>query len=112
MKALITHQEVAIMHTPGPWRRVRVETPEYYTDQIEVTGGHIASVTGWSDFGARCPITDPNARLIEHAPDMADAASPARMGGDDGGMGCALLGAGAPRPRSRHDSRRSLARRD
>lgn len=61
------------MHTPGPWRRVRVDTPDYYTDQIEVTGGRIASVTGWSNFGARCPITDANARLIKHAPDMAEA---------------------------------------
>ena len=61
------------MHTPGPWRRVRVETPDYYTDEVEGTRGHIASVVGWTNFGAHCAVTEANTRLIEHAPDMADA---------------------------------------
>ena len=61
------------MHTPGPWRRVRVETAAYYTHQIEVAAGHIASVAGWTAIGTTCPKTEANARLIEHAPDLAAA---------------------------------------
>ena len=26
------------MHTPGPWRSLPVETGEYYTRHIEITG--------------------------------------------------------------------------
>lgn len=76
------------MHTPGPWRSLRVEIGAYYTHQIETNAGHIASVVGWSDFGTVCPTTEANVRLIEHAPEMAQAlqdllAWAAMMGGWD-----------------------------
>ncbi len=61
------------MHTPGPWRAVRVECGAYYTHQIEITEGHIASIVGWSCYGTVCATTQANARLIEQAPDMAQA---------------------------------------
>ena len=61
------------MHTPGPWRRVATEDDGYYTHQIEITGGHIASIVGWSKYGQVCQTTAANANLIEHAPDLADA---------------------------------------
>lgn len=61
------------IHEPGPWRCLRAETSDYYVFRIEVTDGHIASVPGWRDVATTCPITQANARLIEHAPDMADA---------------------------------------
>lgn len=60
-------------YSPGPWRCVPTGTGDYYTHQIEITEGHIASVAGWSQHGVACPITEANARLIEHAPDMAAA---------------------------------------
>jgi len=59
------------MHAPGPWRAVRVESGEYYTHQIEAAGGHIASIAGWSAYGTICPISEANARLVAHAPDLA-----------------------------------------
>jgi hypothetical protein len=59
------------MHTLGPWRAVRTESGEYYTHHIETKAGHIASIAGWSCPGTVCPTTAANARLIEHAPDLA-----------------------------------------
>ena len=61
------------MHTPGPWRRVALDDGEYFTHQIEITEGHVASIVGWSKQGRTCALTEANGRLIEHAPDMADA---------------------------------------
>lgn len=61
------------MHTPGPWRAVMTDGGDYYTHQTGITEGHIASVVGWSAHGRACPTTAANARLIEHAPDMAEA---------------------------------------
>ena len=60
-------------YTPGPWRSVPTEVANYYTHQIEVAEGHIASVVGWNQHGVVCLSTQANARLIEHAPDMAAA---------------------------------------
>ncbi len=60
-------------YTPGPWRCVRTGRGEYYTHQIEVTAGHIASIVGWTQHSVVCPTTQANATLIEHAPDMAAA---------------------------------------
>src|SRR4051794_11613798 len=60
-------------HTPGPWRSVETGDDGYYTHQIEITGGHIASIVGWSEAGTVCQTTAANALLIEHAPDMAEA---------------------------------------
>ena len=61
------------MHTPGPWRSIRTETCDYYVYQIEIAEGHIASIAGWSTPGTACAVTEANARLIEHAPDLAAA---------------------------------------
>ena len=61
------------MRTPGPWRRAALEDGEYFTHQIEITEGHVASLVGWSVHGQTCPVTEANGRLIEHAPEMADA---------------------------------------
>lgn len=60
-------------YTPGPWRSVPTESGEFYTHQIEVIEGHIASVVGWTQYGVVCPTTEANAKLIEHAPDLAAA---------------------------------------
>jgi hypothetical protein len=59
------------MHTPGPWRAVRAESCDYYTYRIETAAGHIASIAGWTTVGTVCPTTAANARLIAHAPDLA-----------------------------------------
>ncbi|MBN8908675.1 MAG: hypothetical protein J0H14_06770 [Alphaproteobacteria bacterium] len=77
------------MHPPGPWRSLRVEIGVCYTHQIETNAGHIASVVGWVDFGTVCLTTEANLRLIQHAPEMAQAlqdllAWAAMMGGWDG----------------------------
>ena len=60
-------------HTPGTWRNVETGDDGDYTHQIETTGGHIASIVAWSRTGAMCETTAANARLIEHAPDTAEA---------------------------------------
>ena len=61
------------MHTPGPWRSIRTGTCDYYVYQIEIAEGHIASIAGWMLPGTVCAVTEANARLIEHAPDLAAA---------------------------------------
>ncbi len=60
-------------YTPGPWRCVLTDDDGIQTYHIEITEGHIASVFGWSKDGVACPVTQANATLIEHAPDMAAA---------------------------------------
>ncbi len=61
------------MHTPGPWRSVRLTCGDYYTHHVETDLGHVASVVGWTHCGTVCPTTEANVRLIACAPDMADA---------------------------------------
>lgn len=60
-------------YTPGPWRSVRVRGGQYFTHQIEIAEGHLASVVGWTKPGVACLTTQANVKLIEHAPDMAEA---------------------------------------
>lgn len=69
----MTNKEHKQCYTPGPWRSVETGDDGYYTHQIKITGGHIASIAGWSDQDAVCPTTEANARVIEHAPDLAAA---------------------------------------
>ncbi len=99
------------MHAPGPWRAVATNDGEYYTYQVEITEGHITSVAGWSAHGHVYPTTAANARLVEHAPDMADA--PRRLlawaenmgGGQQGSVGIAdgrLTGGGWEPPCARN----------
>ena len=76
-------------HTPGPWRTRRREGDTYHTHQIDVTERHIASIVGWRQPGNNRTTTEANARLIQHAPDLADAlrdllAWATMMGGWDG----------------------------
>lgn len=61
------------MHTPGPWRSLRLDSSAYYTPHIDVAAGHIASIVGWADRGTSCQITAGNGRLIEHAADITAA---------------------------------------
>ncbi len=58
-------------YTPGPWRCVRTGRGEYYTHQIEVTAGHIASIVGWTQHSVVCPITvasTPSCSACRHSP--------------------------------------------
>ena len=69
----MTNEEHQQCYTPGPWRSVETGGDGYFTHRIEITGGHIASIVAWSQAGTLCEIATANARLIEHAPDMAQA---------------------------------------
>ena len=83
-----------MMHTPGPWRRVPIETPGYYIDQIEVAEGHIASVPGWSRFGARCPGHRQLVGLRPWSGAIRTACPWLRCSGDAGDLGPSLEGLG------------------
>lgn len=70
---MTTTTEQIQKYTSEPWRSVETGEGGYYAHQVEITGGHVASIVAWSHAGTICETTAANARLIEHAFDMAQA---------------------------------------
>ena len=58
------------MHAPEPWTCLRADEPEYFVQLITSPAVHVASIASRSTFGATCPISEANARLICNAPAM------------------------------------------